>query len=73
MSKMTINHAISTLLLNRPFGGDIENDELQKAIDMSIEALKLQIGMEKHCNSHDCANCRTNGMCARTFMLDELQ
>jgi len=73
MSKMTINHAISILILNRPFGGDIESDELQKAIDMSIESLKLQIGMKKHCDSHNCNDCRTKGMCAKTFFLDELQ
>lgn len=69
MSKMTINSAISTLLLNRPFA----YSELQEAIDISIEALKLQIGMKKHCRSHNCNDCRTNGMCAKTFFLDELQ
>ena len=42
-------------------------------IDVAIEALKLQMSMKKHCSSHDCNDCRTKGMCARTFLLDELQ
>ena len=68
MSKMTIDRAISTLIQNRPFA----YSELQEAIDIAIETLKLQKKMEKHCNSHDCIDCRTLGMCASTFMLDEL-
>lgn len=48
-------------------------EQRKNAIDIAIKSLELQISMKKHCDSHDCADCRTNGMCARTFMLDELQ
>ena len=49
------------------------DDKWKNNIDIAIQAINLQISMKKHCNSHDCNDCRTNGMCARTFMLDELQ
>lgn len=45
----------------------------KNAIDIAIKSLELQISMKKYCDSHNCNDCRTNGMCARTFMFDELQ
>lgn len=48
-------------------------DTLEKAIDIAIKALELQCVMKKHCESHDCTDCRGNGICAKTFLLDELQ
>ena len=48
-------------------------EQRKNAIDIAIKSLELQISMKKHCNYHDCNDCRTNGMCARTFMFDELQ
>lgn len=54
--------------------GDVHKQTISfDAVTIARKALELQISMKKHCDSHDCADCRTNGMCARTFMLDELQ
>ena len=66
----------SMILYNRDFNSLVDDLSLitrKNAIDIGIKALELQISMEKHCNSHDCIDCRTLGMCASTFMLDELQ
>ena len=49
------------------------DDKWKNNIDIAIQAINLQMSIKKHCDSHDCADCITKGMCARTFMLNELQ
>ena len=67
--EISLSTAIWYLEMNRPF----EESEWQKTIDISIRALKLQMGMKKYCDSNDCTDCRIDGICTKTFMLDELQ
>lgn len=61
---LSIKEAINILELNRPF----EENELQNALDIAIESLKMQIKMEKECSTYDeCCKCN---ICLSDFIIE---
>lgn len=58
MRKMSEREAADILKLHRPFGGSVESEELQTAVDTAIKALEeiqkyRAIGLEKNCLHKD--------------------